>query len=703
MNQNFQNRSFTGQNLTGADFSYSDIRGTDFTNARLIGANFSHSIAGLPPPRKNLLIAISFLELTATGIAFYLVSFVPSIVEQNPSIIKNYLLLPGIITFSFLAVLFIFNSHKKITATLVTVTIWWVGVAVVASTALIAPAITIVVAAGVTWALVGVLVAALPKVRSWAYFLLCITVAVMVVLAFVKNELFFALGCAVYGICALQLAVDAALNLILAVDAILPFVLAWVFGAILAFGSTVVTSGIRLEKSGALFWGVGVAVIIAVVVTVALLAIYIAKLTLADSQKFAFSHPITTLIAAKGFTKFRGANLTQANFTQAIIKNTDFTGATLTKVRLTKGEQITPSVTHNLPRLFKKNPAKARLLLLLILFLAVVTFAFGIRGFYNYFQGKFPSHPLEKINSLSSSTFLQKIIAVDDTTIDSVAISPDGQFLVSDSFNVNEQKVQLWDLKTGRLIRTFPGYSKAAFSNTATPNTQTLIVSSKDKKIQLWNLKTGQLIRTLSTPNNITSITISEQGQILASAEENKIHLWNLKSGKYLRTLSLPNKVNAFIMTPDGETLVSVTGMVQKNIETWDLKTGQLISNLPIHPWSSAIAITPDGQTLASSGDKENGIINLWNLETGELLGNLSSRNSVTSTIAFSSDGQMLAGGGVGNRVQLWNVGTGKLLYSFSAGVKFWQVRSVAFSPKQEILASGGEDGTIKIWQLPKS
>jgi len=703
MNQNFQNRSFTGQNLTGADFSHSDIRGTDFTNARLIGANFSHAIAGLPPPRKNLLIAISFLELAATGIAFSLVSIVPSIVEQSLEFLKNYLILPGIITFSFLSILLIFNSHKKLTATLVTVSVVWVGVVVASSTALLAPGITTAVTAGVTWSLVGVLAAALPKVKSWAYFLLCITVAVIVVLAFVKNELFFALGCAIYGICALQLAVDAACNLILAIDETWRFILAWFFGTILAFGSTLVTSVIRLETSGALFWSVGVAVIIAVVVTVALLAIYIAKHTLADSQKFAFIHPITTLIAAQGFTKFRGANLTQANFTQAIIKNTDFTSATLTKVRLTKGEQIPPSVTRNLPRLFKKNPGRPRLFLLLILFLALVTFAFGIRGFYNYFQGKFPSHPLEKINSLSSSTFLQKIIAVGDTTIDSVAISPDGQFLVSDSFNVNEQKVQLWDLKTGRLIRTFPGYSKAAFSNTATPNTQTLIVSSKDKKIQLWNLNTGQLIRTLSTPNHISSVGISEEGQILASAEENKIHLWNLKSGKYLRTLSSQNKVNAFIMTPDGETLVSVTGMVQKNIETWDLKTEQLISNLPIHPWSAAIAITPDGQTLASFGDKENGIINLWNLETGELLGNLSSRNWVTSTIAFSSDGQMLAGGGVGNRVQLWNVDTGKLLYSFSAGVKFWKVRSVAFSPKQEILASGGEDGTIKIWRLPKS
>jgi WD40 repeat protein len=695
MNKNFQNRSFTGQNLTGADFSHSDIRGTDFSNARLIGANFSHALAGLPPPRKNLLIAISFLELAATGSIFYIVSLVPSIVEQSREFIKTYLLLPGIVIFSFLAILFIFNSHKKLTATLVIVTVFWLGLLVVATGELVAPGITTAVAAGVTWALVGLLFAAIPKVRDWAYFLLSITVAVIVVLAFVKNELFFAVGCAVYGFVALQLAVDAALNLIFAIDETWRFGLAWLLGSIITFGST----GIRLETSGAVLWGVGVSVIVAVVISIALLAIYIAKLTLTDSQEFAFSRPITTLIAAQKFTKFRGANLTQANFTQAIIKNTDFTRANLTKTRFSKSKQINPSVTHKLPKVFNKNSGKARLFLLLLLLLTLTTFTFGVRGFYNYFQGQFPEHPLARINSLSSSTFLQKIIAVGTAPVNSVSISPDGQILASNSFQDNQQKVQLWEIKTGQLIRTFLGYSKAVCSSTATPNAQTLIVSSKDQKIELWNLATGQLIRTLSVPNNITAIEISEQGQILASAEENKIHLWNLQSGKYLRTLSFPNQVYSFKMTPDGTTLISVTGSAQKNIAIWDLKTGQLINNLPIHPWSKEIAITPDGQTLASSGDKENGIIKLWNLETGELLGNLFSRNGVTSAIAFSPDGRTLAGGGFGNRVQLWNVYNGKLLYSFSSGVKFWQVSAVTFSPQHRIIASGGEDGTIKIWR----
>ncbi|OCQ95631.1 hypothetical protein BCD67_10445 [Oscillatoriales cyanobacterium USR001] len=45
-NQNLQGRSFKGQDLTNTDFSYANIQGADFTGANLTGANFSHVKAG---------------------------------------------------------------------------------------------------------------------------------------------------------------------------------------------------------------------------------------------------------------------------------------------------------------------------------------------------------------------------------------------------------------------------------------------------------------------------------------------------------------------------------------------------------------------------------------------------------------------------------------------------------------------------------
>lgn len=44
---NLQNRNFRGQNLSGADFSNADIRGANFSGANLTGANFQNVKAGL--------------------------------------------------------------------------------------------------------------------------------------------------------------------------------------------------------------------------------------------------------------------------------------------------------------------------------------------------------------------------------------------------------------------------------------------------------------------------------------------------------------------------------------------------------------------------------------------------------------------------------------------------------------------------------
>jgi uncharacterized protein YjbI with pentapeptide repeats len=77
-------QSFRGQNLSGANFSHSDIRGTDFSGANLHCANFSHCRAGLPP-RQRILILISSLLLSSIaglliGTAIYgsLLTFISS-------------------------------------------------------------------------------------------------------------------------------------------------------------------------------------------------------------------------------------------------------------------------------------------------------------------------------------------------------------------------------------------------------------------------------------------------------------------------------------------------------------------------------------------------------------------------------------------------------------------------------------------------
>lgn len=81
-NQNLQNRSFKGLNLNGANFSRSDIRGCNFSNTSLRNANFNYVKAGQTPKTFIFLI---FVASTATIIVFHAVSqMIFGVIERTP-------------------------------------------------------------------------------------------------------------------------------------------------------------------------------------------------------------------------------------------------------------------------------------------------------------------------------------------------------------------------------------------------------------------------------------------------------------------------------------------------------------------------------------------------------------------------------------------------------------------------------------------
>jgi WD40 repeat protein len=70
-----------------------------------------------------------------------------------------------------------------------------------------------------------------------------------------------------------------------------------------------------------------------------------------------------------------------------------------------------------------------------------------------------------------------------------------------------------------------------------------------------------------------------------------------------------------------------------------------------------------------------------------------------TISVAFSPNGQILASGGPGSTIRLWDIRAEKELKTLS-GQFFDVVSSVAFSPDGKTLASGYEDGTIRLWDI---
>ncbi|QFS43128.1 pentapeptide repeat-containing protein [Nostoc sphaeroides] len=270
---NLKGKDFQGQNLAGANFSYADIRGANFSNAVLVGANFYNTKAGLPTFRVISLVSLSLiLSLFAGLISSYGGAFISDLLINNTSDF-------GIISLITLGIFLIIIVWQGLGATLATL-------AEVVAACLIAA------------------LAFFPDKQA----------------GLIIGGQFTALALA--GIIAgvANMALATAIARVMGLSGTVPItglmaVIGAVIGALL---------GVRSQVSAYLTSGVLGLVAIA-------LGIYVGSQAITGNKKYSLIRLLAISIVAQGGTSFRGANLTDADFTQATLKTVDFRKATLTR------------------------------------------------------------------------------------------------------------------------------------------------------------------------------------------------------------------------------------------------------------------------------------------------------------------------------------------------------------------------------------
>lgn len=260
----------------------------------------------------------------------------------------------------------------------------------------------------------------------------------------------------------------------------------------------------------------------------------------------------------------------------------------------------------------------------------------------------------------------------------SVAFSPDGKVLADGSGAYDSGEVKLWDVQTGALLRTLTEHKGKVMSVAFSPDGKTLASGSRNyfslgsgDDVRLWDVQTGKLLRTLDS--GAESVVFSHDGQILASAGA-EVKLWNVQTGELLRTLTFGwgYYASSIAFSPDGKTLL--TGISESGscipsfggaMKLWNAQTGKLLRTFS-EGWTPSVAFSPDGKMIASDSLHHEGPwheMRLWDAQTGNLLRTLDS--AIYDSLVFSPDSKLLAGVEFGieaQKLKLWDVQTGKLL-----------------------------------------
>ena len=307
--QNLRGRSFRGKNLEGADFSYADIRGANFTGTNLRGANFTKAKAGLQEQWIVFMLLISCFFSSSIGLTsalsgysiFYF--FLPS-GDQN--------IFLGLFFFITYIVLLFINQKKgiELTSKLLPAFIFVTGIFAIAGIGAVSISVAISIASNVVFVIVGSVIFAFIGAFGNKIHIIFFTIISIV------SIIFFTINGTVskYFTVAFTLA--------------LPNVEVSTGTTKIAYILTILGATITLSTS-----------------------LIIAYQALNNNGKFNLIRTLALVLTTVVGTSFRGAELTETNFTRAILKNANFMSTSkktiLTRVCWKKVQKFNFALTDN--------------------------------------------------------------------------------------------------------------------------------------------------------------------------------------------------------------------------------------------------------------------------------------------------------------------------------------------------------------------
>jgi WD40 repeat protein len=205
-----------------------------------------------------------------------------------------------------------------------------------------------------------------------------------------------------------------------------------------------------------------------------------------------------------------------------------------------------------------------------------------------------------------------------------------------------------------------------------------------DNVVQLWSTADWSLIRTLKGHEHSvhTMALAPDESTFVTGSSDKTVKIWSFPEGRELRTLQDRKQVvSAVQISADGEWLVA--GSYGGRAMVWELSGDPVIGIKASKKNLSTVAFSPDKRLLATGGLGDE--ISLWNLPSGVKARELTGHKVAVMTVKFIGDGRQMISLGYDQTIRTWD--TGSWQETNVEATSHPSARGIIFSPGEDLAA----------------
>jgi WD40 repeat protein len=341
-----------------------------------------------------------------------------------------------------------------------------------------------------------------------------------------------------------------------------------------------------------------------------------------------------------------------------------------------------------------------------------------------------------------------KLFDLGAQAVDVFLFSPDSRRVatVFRGDNRNRQAI-VWDTK-GRQTATLGMHRDQINSLTFSPDSRTLVTTSKDDTAIIWDIDAHRARLTLrhesesaflSDNSGVRKAVFRPDGQRLVTISGTRIYLWHARSGAKISSTS---NISPFVnckFNADGARIACGTGGYGQidrvliyessnlhlitefsaaihgdsdelfdpagaHILTTSTEGSARLWNISDHSaetileadGSAANSATFDNHDDRVAAAYDSGLVRIWNTKSWKVTVDLKGHSGPVRTVVFSADDLRLLSGGNDRTARIWDAGTGKELVVL--GGHAGSITTAVFDPTRPRVLTASEDNLLRVW-----